>query len=155
MLLKKTKSLCPECKKVLDAEIVEKEGQVYIERTCPEHGHFSYLYWNNADMYRRYDAYDTRGSGPENPQVIKDISSCPDDCGVCNHHSSTTLLANIDLTNRCNLNCNFCFANANACGYIYEPTFDQIKGMLELLRSQKPNPAPAVQFSCDDDAKFF
>lgn len=147
VLLKKTKSLCPTCNKVLDADIIEKNGQVFIDRICPEHGQFSYLYWSDADMYRRFDSYDVRGSGLENPQVTTEINSCPENCGICNNHCSTTLLANIDLTNRCNLNCDFCFANARACGYIYEPTFEQIKGMLELLRSEKPNPAPAVQFA--------
>jgi len=147
ILLKKTKSLCPECKKVLDAEINERDGQIYIDRTCPEHGSFSYLYWDDADLYKRYDEYNITGNGLDNPQITTDISNCPNDCGICNHHHSTTLLANIDLTNRCNLNCEFCFANARACGYVYEPTFEQIKGMLQLLRSEKPNPAPAVQFA--------
>ena len=67
--------------------------------------------------------------------------------GLCPNHRSATLLANIDLTNRCNLNCDFCFANAQACGYIYEPTFDQIVDMLRMLREEKPVPVPAVQFS--------
>jgi hypothetical protein len=147
ILLKTTKSLCPECKKVLEAEIIEKEGQVYIERTCPEHGPFSYLYWNDADMYRRYETYNFQGSGIQNPQIVTDTSSCPSNCGICNNHHSTTLLANIDLTNRCNLNCEFCFANARACGYVYEPTFEQIREMLTLLRNQKPSPVPAVQFA--------
>ena len=132
---------------MLDAEIIEQGGQVLIERTCPDHGKFSYLYWNDADMYRRFDSYEEKGSGLENPQIVKSVSDCPNDCGICNHHHSTTLLANIDLTNRCNLNCEFCFANAKACGFIYEPTFEQIRDMLTLLRSEKPNPAPAVQFA--------
>ncbi|MDD1730478.1 MAG: radical SAM protein, partial [Methanospirillum sp.] len=145
--LKKTKSLCPVCKKVLDAEITEREGQIFIERVCPEHGPFSYLYWDDAELYKRFDIYNVAGSGVDNPQITTDISSCPNDCGICNHHRSSTLLANIDLTNRCNLNCDFCFANAKACGYIYEPTFEQVRGMLQLLRSEQPNPAPAVQFA--------
>lgn len=147
IVLKKTKSLCPLCKKVLDAEIVEKEGKVYIDRTCPEHGPFSYLYWDDADAWRRYEAFGVKGKGLSNPQVNRDVSGCPFDCGICNHHKSTTLLANIDLTNRCNLNCSFCFANARACGYIYEPTIEQIRDMLTLLRSEQPTPAPAVQFA--------
>lgn len=147
ILLKKTKSLCPICKKILEAEIVEKNGKVYIDRTCPDHGFFSYLYWDDAEAWRRYEDFDIKGNGVSNPQVIRDNSTCPFDCGLCNNHKSTTLLANIDLTNRCNLNCDFCFANARACGYIYEPTFEQVKSMLELLRSEKPTPAPAVQFA--------
>jgi len=142
-----TKSLCPVCKKVLAAEIVEKDGKVYIDRTCPDHGFFSYVYWEDADAWRRFESFGVKGSGLSNPQVIRDDSNCPYDCGICNNHKSTTLLANIDLTNRCNLNCSFCFANARACGYIYEPTFDQIKDMLTVLRSEKPTPTPAVQFA--------
>ncbi len=36
-------------------------------------------------------------------------------------HTSHTALANVDLTNRCNLTCPVCFANANVAGYLYEP----------------------------------
>ena len=53
----------------------------------------------------------------------KGAEICPDDCGLCNLHTSHTGLANVDLTNRCNLTCPVCFANANAAGYVYEPDF--------------------------------
>ncbi len=145
--LKKTKSLCPKCKKVLEAELCESDGKVYINRTCPEHGYFSYLYWDDYNTWKRFDLYDKTGSGLTNPQKTVTTSTCPNDCGLCNNHHSSTLLANIDLTNRCNLDCAFCFANARACGFVYEPEFDEIKKMLELLKSEKPNPTPAVQFS--------
>ncbi len=147
MQIKKTKSLCPTCGRVLDADIVEEGGKVWLVRTCPEHGAYRALYWSDAAMYRRFDAYERVGNGISNPQKAASSAGCPTDCGVCRNHRSTTLLANIDLTNRCNLNCDFCFANARACGYVYEPTFDQIVGMLRMLREEKPVPAPAVQFS--------
>ena len=89
----------------------------------------------------------TIGAGVSNPQNIAPPENCPSSCGLCNNHHSQTLLANIDLTNRCNLDCEFCFANARACGFVYEPDFDEIVKMLTLLRDQKPVPAPAVQFS--------
>ena len=81
------------------------------------------------------------------PRTSAPPENCPSSCGLCNNHHSQTLLANIDLTNRCNLDCDFCFANARACGFIYEPSFDEVIGMLQLLRDQKPVPVPAVQFS--------
>ncbi|KKM63490.1 hypothetical protein LCGC14_1510930 [marine sediment metagenome] len=56
-------------------------------------------------------------------------------------------LANIDLTNRCNLNCPVCFANSNAAGYVYEPTFDQVVTMMQRLRDYRPTPATCIQFS--------
>ncbi len=147
MILKKTKSLCPICRAVLDADIVEEDGKIWLVRTCPEHGLYRGLYWSDSEMYRRFEEYEVIGNGVDNPQRIADPDECPLACGLCNNHHSTTLLANIDLTNRCNLNCDFCFANARACGFVYEPSFEQIVDMLRLLREEKPVPAPAVQFS--------
>jgi len=147
MHLKNTRSLCPVCTRVLDAEIYDKDGEVRIKRTCPEHGEFDELYWSDTELYKRFDKYESIGTGIDNPQSETSPEGCPADCGLCPNHKSGTLLANIDLTNRCNLNCDFCFANARACGYVYEPTFEQIVYMLEVLRAEKPVPAPAVQFS--------
>jgi len=147
MLLKKTRTLCPACGRTIDAEIVEEGGQVFFERACPEHGSFRDLYWSDAALYKRFDEFEAIGTGLENPWKENPGDGCPRYCGVCSNHRSGTLLANIDLTNRCNLNCDFCFVNAQACGYVYEPSFDQVVDMLALLRSEKPVPTPAVQFS--------
>jgi len=51
-----------------------------------------------------------------------------------------------NFTNRCNLNCPICFANANHTKKIYEPSFEEIKEMMKLLRSENP-PCPAIQFA--------
>jgi uncharacterized radical SAM superfamily Fe-S cluster-containing enzyme len=147
MVDKTTKSLCPSCGRVLEARIYDQDGKVWIERECPEHGRIRSLYWSDAAMYDRFDGYAKLGNGVENPQREVPEVNCPQECGLCSQHRSETLLANIDLTNRCNLNCDFCFANARACGFVYEPTFEQIVEMMELLRAQRPVPAPAVQFS--------
>ena len=147
MVLKTTKGLCPKCGAVLPAEIIEEDNQIWIVRTCPEHGVQKSLYWSDAEMYKQFDTYDSVGKGVANPQVHVSEDRCPHACGLCNNHQSGTLLANIDLTNRCNLNCEFCFANARACGYIYEPSYDEIIEILKMLRSQKPCAVPAVQFS--------
>ena len=147
MLIKKTRSLCPTCNAVLGAEIVEEEGKIWLKRTCAQHGEFRNLYWSDPLMYHRFDKYDAVGNGVSNPQNTAPSESCPTSCGLCNNHHSQTLLANIDLTNRCNLDCDFCFANARACGFVYEPSFDEVVVMLKLLRAERPVPAPAVQFS--------
>uniref|UniRef100_UPI0034E22110 tetraether lipid synthase Tes n=1 Tax=Methanothrix sp. TaxID=90426 RepID=UPI0034E22110 len=147
MLLKRTRSICPVCSRVLDASVVEDGGKVWLERICPEHGPFRHLYWSDAAMFRKFEKFHSDGRGVENPNSHRTEKGCPFDCGLCNEHLSETLLGNIDLTNRCNLNCDFCFVNAKACGYVYEPTFDQVVAMMKLLRSQRPVPAPAVQFA--------
>jgi uncharacterized radical SAM superfamily Fe-S cluster-containing enzyme len=82
----------------------------------------------------------------ENPRTPT-RQQCPQDCGLCPQHKSHTGLAIIDVTNRCNLRCPVCFANAAAAGYVYEPSQQQIHSMLENLRRNRPVPATALQFS--------
>lgn len=147
MLIKKTRSLCPVCKSVLEAEILEEDNKIWLKRSCPAHGTFRHVYWSDPVMYHRFARYDAVGAGIENPQNIVQSDQCPGSCGLCNNHHSQTLLANIDLTNRCNLDCDFCFANARACGFVYEPSFDEVVAMMQVLRNEKPVPTPAVQFS--------
>jgi uncharacterized radical SAM superfamily Fe-S cluster-containing enzyme len=41
------------------------------------------------------------------------------------------MMLNIDLTNRCNLNCPICFASADASGWVVEPSIDQVSRILD------------------------
>ena len=145
-VLKQTKSLCPECLKVIDATVYEEDGKVYMRKTCPEHGEFQDLYWSDYEQYVRVEKFRYVGDGLNNPRT-ETVNGCPYDCGICPNHKSHTALAIIDVTNRCNLRCPVCFANAAATGYVYEPTKEQIRGMLENLRRNDPVPATALQFS--------
>ncbi len=81
----------------------------------------------------------------ESGKSLPSQKGCPFDCGICSNHLTGTLLANIDLTNRCNMACPICFADAG--GRVYEPTLDQVRAMMQVLRSEEPVPCPAVQFS--------
>jgi hypothetical protein len=146
-LPKWTESLCPECLKVIDARLFEEAGAVYMEKTCAEHGEFRDKIYSDARLYLKMEQFEFGDNrGLENPQ-IPDAQKCPDDCGMCSIHTSHTVLSNVDLTNRCNLTCPVCFANANVQGYLYEPSFEQLRGMLQTLRDQRPTPNRVVQFS--------
>jgi uncharacterized radical SAM superfamily Fe-S cluster-containing enzyme len=145
-LPKTTESLCPECLSVIQATMREEGGKVVMEKTCPEHGDFKDVIWSDADLYLKVEKWAKDGVGVLNPAIPK-ATKCPFDCGLCDLHLSHTALANLDLTNRCNLKCPICFANANSAGYVYEPDFDTVVKMLRMLRDQKPVPCPAVQFS--------
>jgi len=145
-LIKKTKSLCPRCFRVLSATIFEQGGRVLIEKECPEHGKFEDVYWSSYDEFVRAQKYRTIGDGIENP-MTKSVDSHPFDCGICPKHKSHTALAIIDVSNRCNLRCPICFANAATVSYVYEPTKEQVRGMLKNLRNIKPVPATALQYS--------
>jgi len=52
----------------------------------------------------------------------------------------------IDLTNRCNFNCNFCYANIQKAGYLIEPSLEDIERVMTHFRS-KTIPAPAIMFT--------
>jgi len=145
-LPRKTASICPECKKVIPAVVKVKDNKVIMEKTCKEHGYFWDIISNDVELYLNMEQYARDGVGFDNP-YYKTFKGCPTTCGMCDHHKSHTGLALVDLTNRCNLKCPVCFANANAAGYVYEPTFEQISFMLKTLREQKPVGAVAVQFS--------
>lgn len=144
--INETKSLCPECLQVISAELIEENNNIYIVKTCPNHGEFKDIYWSDFELYKRVMNWDILGEGILNPRTGRN-SGCPFDCGLCPNHKSHTVLAIIDVTNRCNLRCPICFANAGVTGYVYEPTLDQIKDMLRNLRNNKPVPPPAIQLS--------
>ena len=145
-LPKHTSSLCPDCLKTIDATVYEKGKEIWMVKECSEHGTFDELYWSSAVMYHRAERYSYVGKGVYNPQ-LKLQKECPLECGLCDVHASSTCLANIDVTNRCNLRCEWCFANAHSKGYVYEPTIEQLRDMLATLRSERPTPTLAVQFS--------
>jgi uncharacterized radical SAM superfamily Fe-S cluster-containing enzyme len=146
-LPRQTTSLCPECKQKLPARLFEENGGVYMEKTCPEHGYVKDKIFSDVEYYMKALAwhYDI-GEGVSNP-AVPNATSCPDDCGMCDLHVSHTVLANIDLTNRCNLKCPICFANANVQDYIYEPSFEEVKQMLQTLRDERPVHGRVVQFA--------
>jgi hypothetical protein len=145
--LKRTGSVCPECLQVLPATVFEREGKVWIKKTCKDHGEFEDLYLGSYEWYKRAERYAKDGRGIENPQVIKERLFCPRDCGLCTLHKSHTALANIVLTNRCDLTCWYCFFFAKRVGYVYEPTVEQIDEMAGILKDERPVPCNAVQLT--------
>jgi len=145
-ILKHTISLCPECLERLDAKIVERNGQVIIIKDCPSHGHFEDVYWSDYELFKRFEKYGKVGKGVLNPRT-QTVKGCPYDCGLCPNHKSHTVLAIIDVTNACNLQCSICFAYAGKIGYLYSPTLEQIGEVMDNLRANLPVPPPALQLS--------
>jgi uncharacterized radical SAM superfamily Fe-S cluster-containing enzyme len=125
-ILDKTKSVCPECKKIIDAQLVEEDGKIYMVKTCNEHGTFKELVYH-SDFYERIRSHITKEDT---------VLNCPFACAGCKAHKTTTILAVIDVTSRCNLNCEYCFANANERPY--QPTLHQLKETVSFLRKAQP-----------------
>ncbi len=146
MFIKKTKSLCPECLDIVDATVYEDQDKIMIKKECKVHGKFENTYWSSSEKYYIASDYDYMGKGVENPSTSVE-GDCPSNCGLCNEHESHTILGLIDVTNRCNLLCPVCFANAAVSKKLYEPSYEEIRQMLRNLRNNKPVPAPAIQYA--------
>ena len=146
-LPKTTQSLCPECTGLIPAVIREDGGRVVMEKACPKHGPFRDVVYSDVRLYLKMEEWTFGdGRGVMNP-AIRHATECPTDCGLCSMHTSHSGLANVDLTNRCNLTCPVCFANANTAGYVYEPNMEQVRRMLQALRDERPVAGRIVQFS--------
>ena len=146
MFIKKTKSLCPECLDIVDADVYEDQGKIMIKKECKIHGKFENTYWSSSEKYYIASDYDYTGKGVNNPRTTVE-GDCPSNCGLCSEHESHTILGLIDVTNRCNLRCPVCFANAAVSKKLYEPSFEEIRMMLRNLRSNEPVPTPAIQYA--------
>jgi len=159
---RETDSLCPKCVievrerimrgeadwKVLiegtpgevKARIVERDGQVWMEKECARHGRCEDLMAIDVEFLRRM----------ERLYPGRDFRMVPDP--FHNHGSSTVkygrgAVLTVDLTNRCNMMCNPCFMDANQVGYVHELSWDDVRQILDNSANVKPRRQMSVQFS--------
>ncbi len=160
---RETDSLCPKCvvearEKILEgkedhqilidekvgeikAEIIERDGQVWMVKECPRHGKFEdimaidskFLSWIESNFPGR----DIRAHNDED---------------LHNHGSSNLKygrgsVLTVDLTNRCNMMCDPCFMDANQVGFVHELEWAEIKEILDNSLKIKPRRQMSVQFS--------
>ncbi len=157
-----TDSLCPTCvkevrakvlsgemdiKELIDknpgeikADIIERDGQIWMVKECPEHGRFEDLMSIDADFMLRL----------EEQFPGRDFRMAPDN--LHNHGTSSVkygrgAVLTVDLTNRCNMMCDPCFMDANQVGYVHELTWDDVKEILDNSMKVKPQRQMSVQFS--------
>ena len=140
-------TLCPECGAIVLGRYFVEDGAVWIEKSCPEHGHFRDCINSDVLLYSKaaWWSYEEH-PGQRYPQLAG-TGHCPSDCGLCGQHLSSPCLAQIDLTTRCNMRCPICFANAGVTGLVCEPDYDEVVRELQVLRDLRPTPCTAVQFT--------
>ena len=105
--MRKTTSLCPVCLRRIPALRRFENGAWYQHKTCPAHGDFSTVIWRGSEDM---DAW--VGDLPENG--AEEGLRCPDDCGLCEKHLRNTCCTLLEITDRCNMSCRFCFADPSA-----------------------------------------
>ena len=45
-----TQSICPDCNMILDAEVFERDSQVFMTKVCPTHGECEELYFGSYQI---------------------------------------------------------------------------------------------------------
>ena len=104
ILVELTRSICPVCKTVIDAEINVRDDRVYMRKRCPDHGTFEALVYGDAQMYFNSIRFNKPGTIPLEFQT-EVVDGCPLDCGLCPEHRQHACLGIIELNTGCNLDC--------------------------------------------------
>jgi uncharacterized radical SAM superfamily Fe-S cluster-containing enzyme len=105
-----TSSVCTTCLRVVEAKIIIKDADVYMDKWCPAHGTERVLIADDADYYRM--CREVYIKPPEMPQQFNTHMTygCPYDCGLCPDHMQHSCTTLIEITDNCNLRCPVCFA---------------------------------------------
>lgn len=144
-----TRSLCPVCKQVIDAQVYLRNEKVYLRKRCKEHGSFEALIFGDARLYTNIARFNRPGTPPR--QFSTSVrEGCPYDCGMCTDHQQHACLGVIEVNNICNLDCPVCFANAGTHHQhehtSFELTYAQVDSMLDTFIACEGSPE-VLQFS--------
>jgi len=122
-------STCPECLKVIQAQVVFEDNKVYFLKYCPEHGHSKALVSEDAEYYQRAFTFIRPGSVPKHfSTAVKE--GCPTDCGLCPSHQQHTCLPIVEITDHCNLECPICIVDNRYANHV---TREEFQGIIDLL----------------------
>jgi 7,8-dihydro-6-hydroxymethylpterin dimethyltransferase len=137
-----TRSICPECHRSIDAQILLRDNKVYMRKRCPEHDLFEGLVYGDAQAYLSAARFNKPGTIPL-AYSTPIQHGCPHDCGLCPDHQQHTCLGIIEINSACNMECPLCFADAGAG---FNLTLEEVEGILDHLVETEGNPE-VVQFS--------
>ncbi|MGC8473088.1 MAG: hypothetical protein ACP5PW_01590 [Candidatus Dormibacteria bacterium] len=59
-----TRSICPQCRRVIDAKILLRDDKVYMSKRCPDCGPFEALVYGDAQAYTNFSKFNKPGTIP-------------------------------------------------------------------------------------------
>lgn len=107
-VLSSTESVCPECLARIPAQRLARGQDIYLQKDCPAHGRFEAVLWRGDPAYETW-VRPKIPTHPQNPDTPTE-QGCPYDCGLCPDHRQHTCTALLEVTQRCDLGCAYCFA---------------------------------------------
>ncbi|MBD3406123.1 MAG: radical SAM protein [Candidatus Lokiarchaeota archaeon] len=130
------KALCPKCGKLVPSQEVVDAGCVYLEHNCPQHGTYRNLISTDSEYWEWSRSYDRPGTQPVvwSSTIEK---GCPHDCGICPDHEQHSCVGIIEITGKCNLQCDVCFAASPFGNHV---SYDSIVDMINAFVSYESQP---------------
>lgn len=112
-----TKSLCGTCRQAVDAKIVVRDGKVFFDKFCTEHGHQECCVSSSAEWY--FDSLQFLAPTEPPKRISRPVEQgCPFDCGACASHQQKVYLPVVPITSSCNLDCPICYTiNKNEAAF--------------------------------------
>lgn len=137
-----TRTLCNTCHKPVDGKITYNLSGVYLHKHCPDHG-------ETVELLEEDYAYHLSKYRFDKPGTLSSIQTpvdrgCPFDCGLCPSHDQHSCIGLIEITKRCNLNCEICFADG---GSGKDLTLEQINRMMDFYMESEDHKAEILQIS--------
>ena len=138
-------SVCGTCLRRVEGSILIKDGAVFMDKWCPQHGRERVLLADDADYYRL-----CREKFVKPPELPRRFNTerrwgCPYDCGLCPEHMQHSCLTLVEVTDHCNLRCPICYADSGP----HRPGFRDlavIERMLDAIVANEGEP-DVVQIS--------
>src|SRR5437016_7609744 len=127
-----TKSICPVCKIVTDAEVNVRGNRLYLRKRCPDHGSFEALLYSRADWHFESMRFNRPGTIPLQTQTEL-ARGCPLDCGLCPDHKQHACLGILEVNSQCNLDCPICFAGSGHHAQGFSLTPEQVEAGLDAF----------------------
>lgn len=93
-IFNQTESYCPICRKIVKTDIVEKNGAMFMEKKCPEHGNQEVKVAKHAWYYKGLISYWNNLYGPDFYKV-----------------KEPTIYSS-EVTMKCSLNCPICYSKS-------------------------------------------
>lgn len=123
-----TESVCPVCLRGIRATRLTQGNEVFLVKECPEHGLFRTVIWRGEPAMSQW----RRPKEPVHPEVCYgDVDKgCPFDCGLCADHRQMPCSVLLEVTQRCNLQCAVCFADAGSMN-VADPSLERISWLLQ------------------------
>jgi uncharacterized radical SAM superfamily Fe-S cluster-containing enzyme len=140
-----TQSVCTTCLRQIEAKIVIKDDQVFMDKWCPVHGGERVLVADDAAYYRL--GREVFVKAPELPGhfATRMRHGCPYDCGLCPDHMQHACLSVVEITDHCNLRCPTCYA-ASGPERLTHRSMDEVRAMLDAVIASEGE-ADVVQLS--------